>query len=296
MRMLGSSGVWELFVPGLAEGELYKYEIFDREGFLRLKTDPYGSRFEGPPGNASIVCNPRKFAWNDGAWLERRRAARRPPRPGDLDLRGPSRLLEAQAGGGQSVADLPGIGPAPGRLRRRAGVHPRGGHAPGRASVRRFLGLPGDGVLRPDPAVWAARGFRLVRRPSASARHRRHPRLGPGAFPPRQLRPGRIRRQPSLRARRSPPGRAHGLGHVDLQLRPQRGPLLPDRERPGLDRPLPPRRTSRRRRRLDALPGLFPPSGRVDPEPPTAAGKISRRSISSAGSTTWSITTLPASS
>jgi 1,4-alpha-glucan branching enzyme len=72
MRPLGSSGVWELFVPGLAEGELYKFEIRDQRGNVRLKTDPYGTYFEGPPGNAAIVCDPRKFKWTDAAWLQRR--------------------------------------------------------------------------------------------------------------------------------------------------------------------------------------------------------------------------------
>lgn len=74
MRPLGASGVWELFVPGLGEGELYKYEIFDRQGHIRLKTDPYGTYFEAPPGNASIVCNTRRHQWNDSAWMERRAA------------------------------------------------------------------------------------------------------------------------------------------------------------------------------------------------------------------------------
>ena len=43
MRPLGASGVWELFIPGLGEGELYKYEIYDKQGHIRLKTDPYGN-------------------------------------------------------------------------------------------------------------------------------------------------------------------------------------------------------------------------------------------------------------
>jgi 1,4-alpha-glucan branching enzyme len=74
MRSLGASGVWELFVPGLAEGELYKFELRDQHGHIHLKTDPYGTYFEGPPNNAAIVCNTRKFQWTDAAWLERRRA------------------------------------------------------------------------------------------------------------------------------------------------------------------------------------------------------------------------------
>jgi len=74
MRMLGSSGVWELFLPGLGEGTLYKYEIKDRQGAIMLKTDPYGMFFESAPKNASIVWNTRKFAWTDGPWLKQRRA------------------------------------------------------------------------------------------------------------------------------------------------------------------------------------------------------------------------------
>ncbi len=75
MRPLGASGVWEIFVPGLSEGELYKFELLDQRGQLRLKTDPYGTYFEAPPGNASIVCNPRRHVWRDRAWMEQREAA-----------------------------------------------------------------------------------------------------------------------------------------------------------------------------------------------------------------------------
>ncbi len=72
MRPLGASGVWELFIPGLGEGELYKYEILDQQTNILIKTDPYGTYFEAPPGNASIVCNPRTHVWNDSAWMEKR--------------------------------------------------------------------------------------------------------------------------------------------------------------------------------------------------------------------------------
>ena len=74
MRSLGASGVWEIFIPGLEEGSLYKFEIRDRRGSIRVKTDPYGTRFEGPPGNAARVCDASSFKWNDGAWMERRRS------------------------------------------------------------------------------------------------------------------------------------------------------------------------------------------------------------------------------
>ncbi|MBM3878867.1 MAG: 1,4-alpha-glucan branching protein GlgB [Verrucomicrobia bacterium] len=73
MRSLGSSGVWELFVPGLGEGTLYKFEMRDAAGRVFTKADPYASLFEVAPKNAAVVWNTRKFAWNDAAWLEQRR-------------------------------------------------------------------------------------------------------------------------------------------------------------------------------------------------------------------------------
>jgi 1,4-alpha-glucan branching enzyme len=73
MRSLGPSGVWELFIPGVGEGTLYKYEVRDRDGHILLKTDPYGAFFETPPKNAAIVWNNRKFEWTDEAWLAERR-------------------------------------------------------------------------------------------------------------------------------------------------------------------------------------------------------------------------------
>ena len=82
MRMLGASGVWELFVPGLGEGHLYKFELRDQSGGIHLKVDPYGTYFEPPPNNASIVCDPRQHAWQDDTWLARRAAtAGQPDRP-----------------------------------------------------------------------------------------------------------------------------------------------------------------------------------------------------------------------
>jgi 1,4-alpha-glucan branching enzyme len=72
MRLLGASGVWELFVPGVGEGALYKYEIQKAQGDLTLKTDPFGFFFEPAPKTASIVWNNRKFQWSDAQWMEQR--------------------------------------------------------------------------------------------------------------------------------------------------------------------------------------------------------------------------------
>ena len=76
MRRLGGSGVWELFIPGLEEGTIYKYEVkHSGTGHLVLKTDPYGYYQEPPTNHATIVCNIDKFKWNDEAWLARRAAS-----------------------------------------------------------------------------------------------------------------------------------------------------------------------------------------------------------------------------
>ena len=74
MRVRGTSGVWELFIPGLAEG-LYKYEIRNRHsGELRLKTDPFAREFELRPATASRFRPAGEFQWQDDAWLAQRRA------------------------------------------------------------------------------------------------------------------------------------------------------------------------------------------------------------------------------
>ncbi|MCB1690613.1 MAG: 1,4-alpha-glucan branching enzyme, partial [Halioglobus sp.] len=72
MRSRGPSGVWELFVPGLKADEKYKFEVCDARGNLRLKSDPYGNRFEMRPATAAVVCAPTQFPWTDQAWLAQR--------------------------------------------------------------------------------------------------------------------------------------------------------------------------------------------------------------------------------
>ncbi len=72
MRQLGLSGVWELFVPDLVAGALYKYELLTPEEQLRLKTDPFAGAMERPPGSASRVVGPSAYAWRDGEWMAAR--------------------------------------------------------------------------------------------------------------------------------------------------------------------------------------------------------------------------------
>jgi len=82
MRSLGASGIWELFIPGVAAGARYKFELVgphDRTPFL--KTDPYGLHFEPSPNHAAIVCDLSGFVWNDAAWMEARRRQDQRSRP-----------------------------------------------------------------------------------------------------------------------------------------------------------------------------------------------------------------------
>ena len=73
MRVLGSSGVWELFVPDIGVGEVYKYEVKDQSGNIFEKSDPYGFQFEVRPASGSIVADINKYEWADQDWMDRRR-------------------------------------------------------------------------------------------------------------------------------------------------------------------------------------------------------------------------------
>jgi 1,4-alpha-glucan branching enzyme len=89
MRSLGASGIWEIFVPDLAAGAHYKYEIRTQTGELRLKADPLAFEAELPPGTNSIVHR-STHEWRDGEWLGAR--ATRDP------IAGPMSIYELHAG------------------------------------------------------------------------------------------------------------------------------------------------------------------------------------------------------
>ncbi|OGW05259.1 MAG: 1,4-alpha-glucan branching enzyme [Nitrospinae bacterium RIFCSPLOWO2_01_FULL_39_10] len=72
MRILGNSGIWELFIPGLKEGDIYKYEIKTHHNNLLIKSDPYAFYSEARPKTASVVWDINKYKWNDSEWVENR--------------------------------------------------------------------------------------------------------------------------------------------------------------------------------------------------------------------------------
>lgn len=72
MRRLGDSGIFELFIPGLKKGAIYKYEIKFRNGDPALKADPYANFAELRPNTASVVWDLNQYQWTDQAWMEKR--------------------------------------------------------------------------------------------------------------------------------------------------------------------------------------------------------------------------------
>ena len=92
MRSLGSSGIWELFVPGLADGDHYKYELRTQAGEIRLKADPVAFATEVPPEERLDRLPAPRTSGATTAWIggaTETDAARR----ADVDLRGAPRLL-----------------------------------------------------------------------------------------------------------------------------------------------------------------------------------------------------------
>lgn len=72
MQRRGPSGIWELFMPGLAAGEIYKFSVVDAAGNVVDKADPYGAFSELPPRTASIVADLDGYSWSDSQWIKNR--------------------------------------------------------------------------------------------------------------------------------------------------------------------------------------------------------------------------------
>jgi 1,4-alpha-glucan branching enzyme len=89
LRPIGHSGIWSLFVPGIGEGTVYKYEVHSEHGDVKLKSDPYAFYSEVRPANASVVKSLEGFHWTDGKWRQakkRRSAYNRPMNIYELHL------------------------------------------------------------------------------------------------------------------------------------------------------------------------------------------------------------------
>ncbi len=243
MRRMGK-GIWEIFLPDVGEGALYKFEVKTLQGPVVLKSDPYGQAMELRPRTASKVVS-RKYEFGDAQWMAGRAAGEARRRPMSIyevhlgswrvkDLGAPEggaakRDLAERWYGYRELADLLVDYVADMGFTHIELLPDHG------APLRRLLGLPGLGLLRADEPLRHAGRPALLRRPVPRPRHRRHPRLDAGALPQGRVRARPLRRQRALRAPRPAQGRAQALEHVRLQLRAPGGEELPHRQRALLD-------------------------------------------------------------
>ncbi len=105
MRSLGSSGVWELFIPGVGDGSRYKFELIAADGRLILKADPMAFATEVPPGTASVIAGPSRYDWRDAGWLQSRSEGRQHERP--------MSVYELHLGSWRWTDSRPGVGLGP---------------------------------------------------------------------------------------------------------------------------------------------------------------------------------------
>ena len=90
MRLMGTTGIWELFIPDLRPGQRYKYEVVGADGEVVLKLDPLAFETELRPNTAGIVTTASQHRWTDDAWMEKRSAAH--------PLRAPLSIYEVHLG------------------------------------------------------------------------------------------------------------------------------------------------------------------------------------------------------
>jgi len=97
MRVHPGAGVWEMFIPGVGVGDVYKFEVRGADGSAFLKADPVGFGSENRPATASVVRDLRGYEWNDDGWMEERRA-------GDCYVR-PMTIYEVHPGSWRRVPE-----------------------------------------------------------------------------------------------------------------------------------------------------------------------------------------------
>ena len=73
MHRMPMSGIFELFIPDVKAGDIYKYELKLKGNRIELKSDPYAACTEVPPANASVVTDTSTFQWEDEIWMKERK-------------------------------------------------------------------------------------------------------------------------------------------------------------------------------------------------------------------------------
>ena len=93
MQMMQTSGIYELFIPDVASGAVYKYQILTRDGEILYKADPYGNQCQVRPDNANVVADLTGYKWKDTDWIENRKQQTR-----ETELKKPMAIYECHLG------------------------------------------------------------------------------------------------------------------------------------------------------------------------------------------------------
>ena len=93
MQMMQTSGIYELFIPDVAPGAVYKYQILTRDGEILYKADPYGNQCQVRPDNANVVADLTGYKWKDTDWIENRKQQTR-----ETELKKPMVIYECHLG------------------------------------------------------------------------------------------------------------------------------------------------------------------------------------------------------
>ncbi len=93
MQMMQTSGIYELFIPDVAPGAVYKYQILTRNGEILYKADPYGNQCQVRPDNANVVADLTRYKWKDTGWIDNRKKQTR-----ETELKKPMAIYECHLG------------------------------------------------------------------------------------------------------------------------------------------------------------------------------------------------------
>ena len=77
MSCIDTSGIWDIFIPDVVEGEIYKFAVEGRDHQVHLKADPFGNYSEMRPGNASRITNLKGYEWHDEEWIKEKNEAKK---------------------------------------------------------------------------------------------------------------------------------------------------------------------------------------------------------------------------
>ena len=213
-----TDGIWELFIPGIKEYDIYKYCITTASDELIYKSDPYAFHTETRPSNGSKVYDIEGYAWGDDHWTKE--SAKRDVINSPMSIyemqAGSWKMKDAENGTPYNYAELADeLIPY---IKDMGYTH---------VELLPITEYPFDGswgyqvtgYFAPTSRYGTPNDFMTFVDKLPPGRHRRHSGLGSCPFPEGRLRPVHVRRRPMLRGPQSPPRRTQRVGYHGLQLR-----------------------------------------------------------------------------